>query len=162
MANVAFKTKARKSAGSVREAKRRSVDEKIGRAYEAFRRTDTKVLSPNGDARRLPASPSLFLTELLAQLDRNRSVTIVRDQAVLTTMEAANMLGVSRQFLVNLLEDGEIAHHRVGTHRRIYAEDLLRYKTARDKSRHKRLRSLSAAEAAEGLYEHIPLHPDAG
>jgi excisionase family DNA binding protein len=79
----------------------------------------------------------------------------------LTTLEAANMLGVSRQFLVNLLEKDEIAYHLVGTHRRIYAQDLFRYKAERDKGRHKLLRDLAVAEAEEGLYELNPPSVDA-
>jgi len=68
-------------------------------------------------------------------------------------MEAANMLGVSRQFLVNLLEKGDIPYHMVGTHRRIYAQDLFQYKAVRDADRHKILRELAVAEAEEGIYD---------
>jgi excisionase family DNA binding protein len=67
-------------------------------------------------------------------------------------MEAAVLLGVSRQFLVNLLEKGEIPHHMVGTHRRVYAQDLFRYKAQRDASRHKAIVELAQAEARDGLY----------
>lgn len=169
MANVAFNHKApgpakRRASAAEEFAPERGKErapsvsgEKIDRTYAEFRRSDAKLLNAKGDARRLPASPHSFLTELLAQLSRNKSVTIVRNQAALTTAEAANVLGVSRQFLVNLLERGEIEHHTVGTHRRVYAQDLLRYKAARDKGRHKLLRDLSVAEAAEGLYERIPV-----
>lgn len=66
------------------------------------------------------------------------------------------MIGVSRQFLVNLLEAGEIPYHKVGTHRRIYVQDLMKYKAKRDDRRKKVLRDLVAAEVAEGLYERIP------
>jgi excisionase family DNA binding protein len=73
--------------------------------------------------------------------------------AKLTTMEAASILGVSRQFLVNLLEKGEIPYHMVGTHRRMYAQDLFRYKAKRDEQRHEAIRELAQAEAREGLYD---------
>ena len=66
------------------------------------------------------------------------------------------MLGVSRQFLIKLLERGDIPHHMVGTHRRIYVRDLLAYKTRRDSTRRKILDNLARAEAEDGLYELEP------
>ena len=70
------------------------------------------------------------------------------------TIEAAAMLGVSRQFLVGLLEKNEIPYHMVGTHRRIYAQDLVRYKVKRDRNRGKIIDGLAQLEAEEGLYAH--------
>ena len=49
--------------------------------------------------------------------------------------KAVNFLGMSRQFFVDLLEKGEIPHHRVGSHRRVYFKDLLDYQRERDKKR---------------------------
>jgi excisionase family DNA binding protein len=63
------------------------------------------------------------------------------------------MLGVSRQFLIRLLERGEIPHHMVGTHRRIYVRDLLAYKVKRDSKRRQVLDELTHAEAEDGLYD---------
>lgn len=66
------------------------------------------------------------------------------------------MLGVSRQFLIKLLERGDIPHHLVGTHRRIYVRDLLAYKAKRDSNRRKVLDDLTRAEAEDGLYDLEP------
>ena len=125
----------------------------IEQLYLAIRRAKTKLVAPNGEARLLPDSLNSFLVELIELLNVGKPVTIVRNMAKLTTMEAASILGVSRQFLVNLLEKGEIPYHMVGTHRRMYAQDLFRYKAKRDEQRHEAIRELAQAEAREGLYD---------
>jgi excisionase family DNA binding protein len=136
----------------ISEIDRREVEQ----LYEAIRRGKAKLVSPDGEARVLPDSLYSFLIELIGLLNEGKSVYIVQNQAKLTTVEAAAVIGVSRQFLVNLLEKGEIAHHMVGTHRRIYAQDLLEYKAKRDETRKKALSELAKAEAAEGLYDRRP------
>jgi excisionase family DNA binding protein len=129
--------------------------------YDAMRRGKAKLVGPNGQARLLPQSLHSFLVELLGLLNEGKSVYIIQNQAKLTTIEAAATLGVSRQFLVNILEQGEIPYHLVGTHRRIYTQDLLAYKSKRDQSRRKALRGLAKEEAAKGLYDRIPVAGDA-
>src|ERR1017187_1935906 len=132
----------------------------IEQLYEAFRRGKAKLIGPSGEARLLPDSLHSFLVELIGLLNEGKSVMIVQNQAKLTTMEAAALLGRSRQFLVNLLEKGEIAHHMVGTHRRVYAQDLFQYKAKRDEYRHKVISELAQAEAKEGLYDREPSSVD--
>jgi excisionase family DNA binding protein len=128
----------------------------IEQLYAAFRRGKAKLVGPSGEARLLPGSLYSFLVELIGLLNEGKSVMIVQNQAKLTTVEASSLLGVSRQFLVNLLEKGDIPYHMVGTHRRIYAQDLFQYKTQRDKRRHKIIRELAQAEAKEGIYDREP------
>ncbi len=132
----------------------------IEQLYAAFRRGKAKLVGPSGEARLLPDSLYSFLVELIGLLNEGKSVMIVQNQAKLTTMEAALLLGVSRQFLVNLLGKGEIPYHMVGTHRRIYAQDLFQYKVQRDGQRHKVIRELAQAEAQEGLYDREPSSVD--
>ncbi|HTW66171.1 MAG TPA: excisionase family DNA-binding protein [Bryobacteraceae bacterium] len=128
----------------------------IEQLYNALRRGTAKLVGPDGQARHLPDSLYAFLVELIGRLNEGQSVYIIQNQAKISTIEAAAMLGVSRQFLVNILEKGEIPYHMVGSHRRIYAQDLLAYKAGRDKGRRKALRDLAQQEAKEGIYEKIP------
>lgn len=135
--------------------------QEIEQLYDAMRQGKAKLVGPDGQARTLPHSLHSFLLQLIGLLNEEKIVSLVRNQASLTTVEAAAMLGVSRQFLVNILEKGEIPYHLVGTHRRIYAQDLLAYKSRRDQDRRKALRDLAKEEAAEGLYDRIPAAGDA-
>jgi excisionase family DNA binding protein len=87
------------------------------------------------------------LMELLRHVGRGDAVTLVPVQQMLTTQQAADILNVSRPFLVGLLERGEIKYTSVGRHRRIKAEDLFDYKRARDQKRGKALAELAEADA---------------
>lgn len=75
----------------------------------------------------LPREVARLLADMLAELANGNAVSIVPLQAELTTQQAADLLGVSRPFLIGILERGEIAHRRVGNRRRVPVGDLLRY-----------------------------------
>jgi excisionase family DNA binding protein len=124
----------------------------IKELYEQLRQMEAKLIGPDGKTQILPNNLYSFLCGLLADLRAGYSVTILQGKAGLTTVEASKILGMSRQFLVNLLEKGEIPFHRVGTHRRLYARDVLAYKKQRDVNRRKALSDLARAESQEGLY----------
>ena len=72
------------------------------------------------------------------------------------TVEAAKLLAVSHQFLVQLLEKNQIPFHMV-THRRLYAWDVLAFKGRRDSARRKTLDDLSRTEFEHGMYDRVPL-----
>ena len=74
----------------------------------------------------------------------------------LTTQDAANMVGVSRQYLVQLLEEDRIPFHKVLTHRRVYLRDLLEYRKQRDAGRRKMLDEIAQEAVADGVYDVIP------
>jgi excisionase family DNA binding protein len=124
--------------------------------YRKIQRSRAKLVGQDGRSQNLPVSLSEFLVKLIADLYEGQSVAIVRNDAQLTTVEAARMLGVSRQFLIKLLERDEMPHHMVGTHRRIYVRDLLAYKAKRDSKRRQVLDELTRAEAEDGLYDLEP------
>lgn len=75
----------------------------------------------------LPADALRLLKDLLSQMASGNGVSIIPKHAELTTQEAANMLNVSRPYLVKLLEDEVIPFTKTGTHRRVKFSDLVAY-----------------------------------
>src|ERR1700685_3999125 len=88
--------------------------------YLKLREAEAKLIGPDGKTEILPNNLYSFLLRLLADLHAGHSVTILQSRHELTTVEASKIIGVSRQFLVQLLEKGEIPFHLVGTHRRMF------------------------------------------
>jgi excisionase family DNA binding protein len=107
------------------------------------------------DGQKKPAevtlSPALsgLLMELLRHVARGAAVTLVPVHEMLTTQQAADILNVSRPFLVSLLERGDIAYVTTGRHRRIKALDLFDYKRKRDETRAKALTDLAELDAED-------------
>lgn len=82
---------------------------------------------------RLPPKVLRLFADVLGSLAQGKAVAIMPKELDVTTQEAAMFLNVSRPYLVRLLEEGKIAYHKVGTHRRIRFEDVVRYKEDRQK-----------------------------
>lgn len=132
------------------------LDRELMSVYAELREMAPKLISPDGGMRPLPADPRSLLRTILEELKKGGSISIVENDTSVTTVEAARMLGMSRQFLIGLLEKGEIEHHKVGTHRRMYVRDVLAYKVKRDTARRKAIDAMAQAEFNEGTYGLVP------
>jgi excisionase family DNA binding protein len=91
----------------------------------------------------IPAPAARLFTDILMQLSEGNTVTVLPHQVELTTQKAAELLNVSRPYLIGLLDGGKIPSRKVGTHRRIYAKDVLNYKRMIDSDRNRALNELA-------------------
>ena len=92
----------------------------------------------------VPAGALRLFQNALTEIAKGNAVTLIPVHAELTTQQAAEVLNVSRPFLIRLLDEGKIPCRKVGTHRRVRLDDLMRYKQQMDRDRLKALEELSA------------------
>ena len=109
------------------------------------------VVEDGGEELVVPRSAVELLARILAHMAAGEGVTIVPAHAELTTQQAADMLNVSRPYLIGLLDAGEIEHRKVGTHRRVRADSLLDYQRRDDQRRRQAADELAALTQEMGL-----------
>jgi len=107
------------------------------------------------DERPLEIPETLYraLKDAVKILSQGAAVAISPLQRRLTTTEAGDLLGVSRQYLTKLIDRKEIPCERTGRHRRLQLSDVLEYKRRRDEARLAALNELTAEAAQMGGYE---------
>ena len=99
----------------------------------------------------LPAGAVDLLMHVLEAMAAGQGVTLIPESAELTTVQAADVLNVSRPFLIKLLDQKAIPHRKVGKHRRIRMEDVMAYKNAIDREREQVLEQLTEEAQAHDL-----------
>jgi excisionase family DNA binding protein len=133
--------------------------EALSRALEGMTHTPRRrapkcqLVGPKGETIALPESVFFVLERVAEVLARGDSVTVVPVGREVTTQQAADILNVSRQYLVRLLDEGRIAFRKTGKHRRLRIEDVLAFKEGRDAERRAGLRKLSRMTEEFGGYD---------
>jgi len=89
--------------------------------------------------------------DILETMAAGRGVTIIPENAELTTVQAAAVLNVSRPFLIKLIDEGAFPCRLVGKHRRVRLEDVMVYKTRIDEDRGAALDALAADAQANDM-----------
>lgn len=130
----------------------------IGQIDRLFARSPdgvSKIVGTGGEAIDLPMSVIRVLRQAVRAMAEDHMVTVVPVQKRLTTQQAADLLNVSRPYLIRLLEEDKIPFEKVGSHRRVRADDLLAYKRRRDAERDAALDELTRISQAMGLYDDL-------
>jgi excisionase family DNA binding protein len=118
-----------------------------------FGGSQPKLVGANGEEITLPESVYKVLHEAVHAMAMGKLVSIAIQEPEMTTQQAADFLDVSRPHLIKLLEKGEIPFIRVGTHRRVRFEDVMKYREQRDKQRKEGLNKLTQFLQNEGFYD---------
>ncbi|MCY2939212.1 MAG: helix-turn-helix domain-containing protein [Planctomycetota bacterium] len=145
-----FETVAPSEADAVlaRESSRLLATRKLNRRTSACIRF---VDDGEGETVSVPTSALRLFLHLLTEMSQGHSVTLVPTHAELTTQQAADILNVSRPYVVKLLDEGKIPSRAVGKYRRVRFDDLIAYKRKDDDARAKILDQLTAEAQELGM-----------
>lgn len=112
-----------------------------------------RLTSADGTAIELPEGIHALLVSIVDNLKAGNGVTVIPMHAELTTVEAAEILNVSRPFLIKQIEAGALPHHMVGTHRRLRLADVLAYRDRADAEAEDALAAMATEAEDLGLYD---------
>jgi len=121
---------------------------------KAKRKKRSKLLLLDATSQQNAALPQPIvelMMSILEEVSRGNDVSVVGLRKEITTQQAADLLNVSRPYLVRLLESGRIPFRKVGTKRRILQADVLRYKQLEDEKSKIALEELAAEAQKLGL-----------
>jgi excisionase family DNA binding protein len=128
----------------------REVSQGLSRALKRRRSISIRLSGSENDLR-LPSAAAPLLIEILDQMSKGKTVEVLATDVEISTQRAADLLHVSRPFLIELLEKKEIPFRRVGSHRRIRLGDVLAYKRRIDEQRMGALDELTQMSQELGL-----------
>jgi len=128
-------------------------EDQLADLAKAFARPDhVALIDSQGHQTHIPEVLFTHFARIVRLMSERKAIVMIPEDEAFTTQAAANYLGMSRQFLVGLLEREEIPHHKVGTHRRVTFRDLLAYAKVRDKTRREALDRLTDQVIEAGKY----------
>jgi excisionase family DNA binding protein len=129
-------------------------DDQLAELAKLFTKPDhVALIDGQGNRTHIPEVLFNHLARIVRLMSEGKAIVMMPEDEAFTTQAAANYLGVSRQFFVNLLEKGEIPFHRVGTHRRVTFRDLLAFEKQRDRTRREAMDRLTDQVIAAGKYD---------
>ena len=118
-----------------------------------LRRGPAKLVGPKGELAELPKPLYLLLKDIVKRLAEGRSLVLMPEDKQLTTQQAGELLGVSRPYLIRLLDAGEMPYSLVGKHRRITLRDVLTYAKRQASARRSALDKMARDAYEAGLYD---------
>jgi excisionase family DNA binding protein len=119
------------------------------------------LVGSGGDRADLPPSLCALLGDIVRNLENGRSLVLIPEDGQLTTQRAAELLGMSRPYLIRLLDRGDLPYYLVGKHRRMALRDVLAYATQRAEGRKTALDTVARDAFEAGLYDGAAL-PEGG
>lgn len=132
-----------------RESSRRLASHKLGKRSSI--RIQLLADDEEPETVAVPASALRLFLHLLTEMSQGNAVTLIPTHAEMTTQRAADLLNVSRPYLVKLLDEGKIPCRTVGKYRRVRFDDLMAYKRKDDEARAKVLDQLTAEAQELGM-----------
>jgi excisionase family DNA binding protein len=118
-----------------------------------LRRGPAKLVGPKGERATLPKPLHDLLKDIVKNLADGRSLVLMPEEKQLTTQQAGDLLGMSRPYVIRLLDAGEMPYVLVGKHRRISLRDVLVYAKRRSKARRSALDKMARDAYDAGLYD---------
>ena len=138
---------------TAQEAEEAKITSRALSKYAHNERLHLKIASNNNESEDLilPGYAINLLLAMLTEMSKGNAITVMPIHAELSTQETAELLNVSRPHLVDLLEQGKMPFRKVGTHRRVLANDVFDYKQRIDEARFKALDDLAAQAQELGM-----------
>jgi excisionase family DNA binding protein len=130
---------------------------KLRNLGQLLRRGSPTLVGSEGEHATLPAPLYDLLKDIVQNLENGRSLVLMPEERQLTTQRAAELLGMSRPYLIRLLDAGEMPYHLVGKHRRIALRDVLSYSKRRAAGRRAALDKMARDAFEAGLYDHATI-----